>query len=63
MDYFFLIKYFKISNLVWIGTCHLKTANPQFLKLKGTQQAANSYTSMGTKLPPPPYTNQDCLPV
>ena len=28
-----------------------RTANPQFLKLKGTQQPGNSYISMGTKLP------------
>ena len=30
-----------------------RTANPQFLKLKGTQQPGNSYISMGTKLHPP----------
>ena len=29
------------------------TANPQFLKLKGTQQPGNFYISMGTKLHPP----------
>ena len=28
-------------------------ANPQFLKLKGTQQPSNSYISMATKLHPP----------
>ena len=33
------------------------TANPQFLKLKGTQQPSNSYISMGTKLHPP-HTNK-----
>ena len=37
------------------------TANPQFLKLKGTQQPGNSYISMGTKLHHP-YPNQTaCL--
>ena len=37
------------------------TANPQFLKLRGTQQPGNSYISMGTKLHPP-YPNQTaCL--
>ena len=30
-----------------------RTANPQFLKLKGAQQPGNSYISMGTKLHPP----------
>ena len=30
-----------------------RTANPQFLKLKGAQQSGNSYISMGTKLHPP----------
>ena len=35
------------------------TANPQFLKLKGTQQPSNSYISMGTKLHPP-YPNWTC---
>ena len=30
-----------------------RTANPQFLKLKGAQQPSNSYISMGTKLHPP----------
>ena len=30
-----------------------RTANPQFLKLKGAQQPCNSYISMGTKLHPP----------
>ena len=34
------------------------TANPQFLKLKGTQQPGNSYKSM-TKLHPP-YPNWTC---
>ena len=37
-----------------------RTANPQFLKLKGTQQPSNSYISMGTKLHPP---HSNCLPV
>ena len=38
-----------------------RTANPQFLKLKGAQQPSNSYISMGTKLHPP-YPNQTaCL--
>ena len=35
-----------------------RTANPQFLKLKGTQQPSNSYKSM-TKLHPP-YPNWTC---
>ena len=35
------------------------TANPQFLKLKGTQQPGSSYISMGTKLHPP-YPNWTC---
>ena len=34
-----------------------RTANPQFLKLKGAQQPGNSYISMGTKLHPP-YSNK-----
>ena len=57
------------SFVKFLGTCQLQgwlqarcTANPQFLKLKGTQQPGNSYISMGTKLHPP-YPNQDCLPV
>ena len=36
-----------------------RTANPQFLKLKGAQQPGNSYISMGTKLHPP---NSNKLP-
>ena len=36
-----------------------RTANPQFLKLKGAQQPSNSYISMGTKLHPP-YPNWTC---
>ena len=35
-----------------------RTANPQFLKLKGAQQPGNSYISMGTKLHPP-HSNWD----
>ena len=43
----------------WLQARH--TANPQFLKLRGTQQPGNSYISMGTKLHPP-YPNQTaCL--
>ena len=36
-----------------------RTANPQFLKLKGAQQPGNSYISMGTKLHPP-HSNRTC---
>ena len=57
----------QLCSVSW--TCQLqgwlqarRTANPQFLKLEGTQQPSNSYISMGTKLHPP-YLNQDCLPV
>ena len=38
-----------------------RTANPQFLKLKGTQQPSNSYISMGTKLHPPYPKQTACL--
>ena len=37
------------------------TANPQFLKLKGTQQPSNSYISIGTKLHPPYPKQTACL--
>ena len=44
----------------WLQARH--TANPQFLKLKGTQQTSNSYISMRTKLHPP-YPKKTACPV
>ena len=53
--------YFNVLGLVklqgWLQA--RRTANPQFLKLKGAQQPGNSYKSMGTKLHPP-HSNRTC---